>query len=94
VVARAFQVLSDPEKKARFDKFGGDPDSRHSQAAASSPFSGFASSRGGGRPGSMFDENEEISPEELFKQFFGGGAGGFPGFGMENYYATNDKVDS
>lgn len=42
----------------------------------------------------MFDENEEISPEELFKQFFGGGAGGFPGFGMENYYATNDKVDS
>ena len=82
MVSRAFQVLSDPEKKARFDKFGGDPDSRHSQAAASSPFSGFASQRARSN-GSMFDEAEEISPEELFRQFFGGGmGGGFPGFGM------------
>jgi DnaJ-class molecular chaperone len=85
VVSRAFQVLSDADKKAKFDRFGGDPDSRHSQAAASSPFSGFASQRGGGRAnGSMFDEAEEISPEELFRQFFGGGmGGGFPGFGID-----------
>ena len=84
MVSRAFQVLSDADKKAKYDRFGGDPDSRHSQASTSSPFSGFASQRGGGRPnGSMFDEAEEISPEELFRQFFGGGmGGGFPGFGM------------
>ena len=86
-VSRAFQVLSDPDKKSKYDKFGGDPESRFSGASASgaSPFSGFASQRaprGGG--GGMFDE--EISPEELFRQFFGGGGGGafggpFGGFG-------------
>lgn len=76
MVSRAFQVLSDADKKAKYDKFGGDPDSRF-QAASSgaSPFSGFASQRGGGGPrGPMFEE--EISPEELFRQFFGGGMGG------------------
>jgi DnaJ family protein B protein 12 len=77
VVSRAFQVLSDAEKKAKFDKFGQDPDSRFqssSAGAGASPFSGFARSPGAGR-GPMFEE--EISPEELFRQFFGGGMGGF-----------------
>lgn len=79
VVSKAFQVLSDADKRAKFDKFGGDPESRHNQAAASSPFGGF----GGGAGASMFDDGAEISPEELFRQFFGGGMGpaGFPGFG-------------
>jgi DnaJ family protein B protein 12 len=90
-VSRAFQVLSDPDKKSKYDKFGGDPESRFSGASASSgasPFSGFASQRGPrGGGGSMFEE--EISPEELFRQFFGGGMGGggfgggpFGGFGV------------
>ncbi|KAK3050379.1 Chaperone protein dnaJ [Extremus antarcticus] len=78
-VSRAFQVLSDAEKKQKYDKFGGDPDNRFQSQASSgaSPFSGFASQRGApGRGGPMFEE--EISPEELFRQFFGGG-GGFGG---------------
>ena len=89
MVSRAFQILSDPDKKARYDKFGGDPDSRFSPGAgpssASSPFSGFS----GGFPraqtagGHMFEE--EISPEELFNRFFNGGfgpmGGGFSPFG-------------
>lgn len=87
MVSRAFQVLSDPDKKSKFDRFGGDPDSRFQSAASSgaSPFSGFAQQRGAGRAGPMFEE--EISPEELFRQFFGGGMGGggfggpFGGFG-------------
>jgi DnaJ family protein B protein 12 len=76
VVSRAFQILSDSDKKMKYDKFGGDPDSRFSAASSSgaSPFSGFASQRGGGQRGPMFEE--EISPEELFRQFFGGGMGG------------------
>jgi DnaJ-class molecular chaperone len=82
VVSRAFQVLSDPDKKAKFDRFGGDPDSRFpgaSAAGASSPFGNFARSSGG-RPGPMFEE--ELTPEDLFRQFFGGG-GAFGGpFGM------------
>ncbi|KAK0840657.1 Chaperone protein dnaJ [Friedmanniomyces endolithicus] len=90
-VSRAFQVLSDADKKLRFDRFGGDPESRmggQQQSSGASPFSGFASQRGGGggRQGPMFEE--EISPEELFRQFFGGGGfggGGGPfGGGMFN----------
>lgn len=77
VVSRAFQVLSDPEKKERFDRYGGDPDNRFGPGSASSasPFSGFARSPGGAS-GPMFDD--EISPEEMFNRFFGGGMGGGP----------------
>ncbi|EMC97596.1 hypothetical protein BAUCODRAFT_458981 [Baudoinia panamericana UAMH 10762] len=84
MVSRAFQVLSDKEKRERYDRFGGDPESRFGgggSASGASPFAGFASQRGpgggGGRGGPMFEE--EISPEELFRQFFSGGMGG--GFG-------------
>ena len=83
MVSRAFGVLGDKDKKAKFDRFGGDPDSRFGGAAPQqSPFSGFARSpssgaRGGGGGGGMWEE--EISPEEMFNRFFGGGMGG--GFG-------------
>jgi len=80
MVSKAFQVLSDPDKKTRFDKFGGDPESRHQQASTSPFGGGFASSAAGRGP--MFEE--EISPEEMFRQFFGGGmGGGFPGFAFD-----------
>jgi len=75
VVSRAFQVLSDPDKKRQYDMTGGDPDSRFggaSAAQASSPFSGFQRAAGG--RGARFEA--EISPEELFRQFFAGGMGG------------------
>ncbi|KIX08123.1 uncharacterized protein Z518_02779 [Rhinocladiella mackenziei CBS 650.93] len=77
MVSRAFQILSDADKKARYDQFGGDPDNRFSSSGAAgagaSPFSGFARSPG---RGPMYED--EISPEELFNRFFGGGMG--PGF--------------
>ena len=77
MVSRAFQILSDADKKSRYDQFGGDPDNRFSSsgagAAGASPFSGFARSPG---RGPMYED--EISPEELFNRFFGGGMG--PGF--------------
>ena len=90
VVSRAFQVLSDAEKKTKFDKFGGDPDNRFGPgAAASSPFSGFARSTSGAR-GPMFED--EISPEELFNRFFSGGMGGGMGggFGPFGVHCTFD----
>jgi DnaJ family protein B protein 12 len=89
VVSRAFQVLSDPDKKTKYDKFGQDPDSRFANASAAasgggaSPFSGFRSP--GGR-GPMFEE--ELSPEELFRQFFGGGMGGGMGGPFGNYHSA------
>ncbi|KAL4978041.1 hypothetical protein BDW66DRAFT_130864 [Aspergillus desertorum] len=80
MVSRAFQVLSDSEKRARYDKFGGDPDSRFqpsSGPAGASPFGGGFSGGSFPRGGGGFEE--EISPEELFNRFFNGGLGG--GFG-------------
>ncbi|KAL4785716.1 hypothetical protein BJX76DRAFT_323421 [Aspergillus varians] len=80
MVSRAFQILSDSDKRAKYDKFGGDPDSRYQPSggpAGASPFGGGFS--GGGFPrGPGFED--EISPEELFNRFFNGG-GGFGPFG-------------
>lgn len=84
VVSRAFQILSDSDKKAKYDKFGGDPESRFGaggggpSAPSASPFSGFAQ-RPGPRQNGMWEE--EISPEDLFRQFFGGGGMGGGPFG-------------
>lgn len=85
VVSRAFQILSDADKKAKYDRFGGDPDNRFGggSPAAASPFTGFA--RSPSARGPMFDD--EISPEELFNRFFGGGGMGGP-FG-KHPIATN-----
>ncbi|EWC45852.1 hypothetical protein DRE_04859 [Drechslerella stenobrocha 248] len=83
LIAKAFQVLSDPQKRAIYDKTGGDPESRNpggSQAGGGgSPFAGFQG-RGAGAPG-RHPFTDEISPEELFNMFFGGGGGAFGGGG-------------
>lgn len=93
MVSRAFGVLGDPDKRSKFDRFGGDPDSRFGGGAPQqSPFSGFAN-RGGQRApsgqagGNMWDG--DISPEEMFNRFFGGGGGGFGGFGGGEYFEAN-----
>ncbi|RDW57968.1 J domain-containing protein [Aspergillus mulundensis] len=82
MVSRAFQVLSDSDKRSRYDKFGGDPDSRFQPSAGpagagASPFGGGFGGGGFPRGGGGFED--EISPEELFNRFFNGGLGG--GFG-------------
>ncbi|KAK1143097.1 Chaperone protein dnaJ [Aspergillus melleus] len=85
LVSRAFQVLSDPDKKSKYDKFGGDPDSRFTPSAGpsgGSPFGGFGGGGGFPRSGGGPGFEEEISPEELFNRFFNGGfGGGFSPFG-------------
>ncbi|KAK1836076.1 hypothetical protein QBC39DRAFT_326672 [Podospora conica] len=86
MVARAFGVLGDKDKRDKFDRFGTDPDSRFGSGGGGggggqqqgNPFAGFARRGGGGGWG-----EEEISPEEMFARFFGGGGpfggGGFDG---------------
>ena len=69
VVSKAFQVLSDANLRSAFDSHGGDPESRSS---------GMPSFRSANGDGGMRFENE-VSPEELFNMFFGGG---FPGGGV------------
>ncbi|KAK1232143.1 Chaperone protein dnaJ [Marasmius sp. AFHP31] len=74
MVSKAFQILSDPQKRAIHDQSGSDPEDR-SGGMSSRGFSSFA---GGGGPG--FDG--EISPEDLFNMFFGGGGPAFGGGGF------------
>ncbi|KAH8821208.1 hypothetical protein F5884DRAFT_766938 [Xylogone sp. PMI_703] len=85
MVSKAFSVLGDKEKRAKYDKFGGDPDSRFGVPPPGNPFSGFSQRAGGsgragpGGGGGMWEE--EISPEEMFNRFFGGGGFGGGPFG-------------
>lgn len=78
MVSRAFQILSDADKKTKYDKFGGDPDSRFGSGGGAPPQSPFAGGfgRSPGGMGGGYHYEDEISPEELFNRFFGGGAFG------------------
>ncbi|CDS03519.1 hypothetical protein LRAMOSA00921 [Lichtheimia ramosa] len=94
LISKAFTVLSDPQKRAVHDAGGGDPEQRGAGGASGMHpgFHGFRTHQFGGGMG------EEISPEELFNMFFGGGGpAGFggpfgsatfvgPGFARRSYY--------
>ena len=74
MVSKAFQVLSDKDKREIHDQFGGDPDSRGGGGGGGGGASSFASAGGRGVPA-------EMTPEELFNMFFGGGGFGGGPFG-------------
>lgn len=70
-VGLAYATLSDAQKRTIYDTYGEeDPDNR-----------GAAATRGGG--GMQYRQGQEVSPEDIFNMFFGGGMGpgmGGPGF--------------
>ena len=77
IVSKAFTILTDADKRAAYDRYGGDPDNARSAAGAAAaghhnPFGGMRGTpfRGGG----MYAD--EIDPNDLFNMFFGGGMGG------------------
>ncbi|KAI8098088.1 DnaJ domain-containing protein [Gilbertella persicaria] len=90
LISKAFTVLSDPQKRAIHDAGGGDPERRG--AGGHPGFSGFRTQSYGASP-----FGEEISPEDLFNMFFGGGVpmanmhrqgfsfGGSPGFSSATF---------
>ncbi|UZJ57081.1 hypothetical protein CBS101457_006401 [Exobasidium rhododendri] len=84
IVSKAFTILSDGDKRAVYDRYGGDPDARGggggggggSNRAGAPAFRTYGSGMGGG------GMNGEIDPQDLFNMFFGGGMGnGFGGGG-------------
>ncbi|PFH62140.1 hypothetical protein XA68_14979 [Ophiocordyceps unilateralis] len=93
MVSRAFGILGDKEKRDKYDRFGTDPDSRFANAQAQNPFAGFASrqasagTRGGMGRGGVWED--ELSPEEMFARFFGGGGGPFGAFDTGPQFVFN-----
>lgn len=66
----AYEVLSDPQKKARYDQFG---------FAGVDPNYGTGGTGGAGGYGGGFGFDGDIDLGDIFSSFFGGGGGGFGG---------------
>ncbi len=77
----AYEILSDPQKKARYDQFG---------FAGVDP--SYGAGQGGGFGGGGFGFDGDIDLGDIFSSFFGGG-GGFSGFGSRNPNAPQKGRD-
>lgn len=71
----AYEVLSDPQKKARYDQFG--------FAGVDPNYGAGQGGYGGGFGGGFGGFDGDIDLGDIFSSFFGGG-GGFGGFGSRN----------
>ena len=92
----AYDVISDPDKRAKYDKYGEQWKNAQAYEQAGGGFGGFGGGAGGGNPFEGFDFSNFGSGGSGFSSFFenlfggrgrnsagasGGGFGGFSGFG-------------
>ena len=69
-INEAYQVLSNPQKKAAFDQYGADAFTPGGSPRGGNPFTYSYSTSGGQNPFGNFDFGD---PFDIFEQFFGGG---------------------
>lgn len=81
----AYEVLSDAQKKARYDQFG--------FAGVDPNYGAGQGGYGGGFGGGGFGFDGDIDLGDIFSSFFGGGGGGFGGFGGRNPNAPQKGHD-
>ena len=62
-ISHAYQTLSDPDKRAHYDRFGDRP--------APQPGPEFHNMHGFTRYGNVYQFGDELSPEDIFEMFFG-----------------------
>lgn len=77
-INEAYQVLSDPQKKAQYDQFGHAAFEQGAGGFGGGGFGGFSG------PGGF---------EDIFSSFFGGGASGFGGFGGGDFGGRRSYVE-
>ncbi|CAM9545862.1 unnamed protein product [Ectocarpus sp. 4 AP-2014] len=80
-VTEAYEVLSDSDKRSRYDQFGHagvDPNNAGAggPGGGGDPFAGFGGFRGGPFQQGGFQSNVDIDPQDLFEQLFGAQMGG------------------
>jgi molecular chaperone DnaJ len=68
--AEAYEVLSDADKRARYDRFG------HAGMGGPASGGGFGGAGGGMRMEDIFQNFGDIFGDDVFGSFFGGGGGG------------------